>query len=498
MTLPSVLLPYQAAWILDESRVKVCEKSRQIGMSWVCALEAVLYASSERKRAQVSYIGYNAVMARNFIDDCIAWARILRVVVEADDDLIDPKTGFGRYSLRFRSGATIQALSSRPENFRSRGGLGIIDEAAFHADLPGLLKAVVPFLVWGGRVAILSTHNGTGSAFAKLIEDIRAGKTKYSLHRTTFDEAVAVGLYKRICEAQQIEWTEEREREWVAEIYALAGTNADEELRCIPSRSGGQYFDPGTIEVACSGSVRDAPVIRWAAPKGFAQRPDEERKAVIDAWIKDTIVPQCVRVGVHETCVLGEDFGRVADLTGIVIMIADVRGRCRVPLIVELRDTPYQQQVQVIRALVSALKVRRISCDATGNGGYVAERCVQLYGESMAKAQTITRAWYGEAMPPLRAALEDRTLSLPRDRGVISDLATVRVVDGLPSIPAAKVKRPGEQSRHGDLAIAIALAYAEMRVLTYGKPLDRSTRVRPEMSRTQRARSGISRGGGLW
>ena len=34
-------LPYQKAWILDNSRIKLMEKSRQIGMSWTCAYELV-------------------------------------------------------------------------------------------------------------------------------------------------------------------------------------------------------------------------------------------------------------------------------------------------------------------------------------------------------------------------------------------------------------------------------------------------------------------------
>lgn len=34
-------LPYQIAWIKDRSRIKLMEKSRQIGMSWTTAYSLV-------------------------------------------------------------------------------------------------------------------------------------------------------------------------------------------------------------------------------------------------------------------------------------------------------------------------------------------------------------------------------------------------------------------------------------------------------------------------
>ncbi|MFA5258090.1 MAG: hypothetical protein WC360_08065, partial [Opitutales bacterium] len=36
-----LLLPYQKRWICDSSRLKLMEKSRQVGMSWAAAYRAV-------------------------------------------------------------------------------------------------------------------------------------------------------------------------------------------------------------------------------------------------------------------------------------------------------------------------------------------------------------------------------------------------------------------------------------------------------------------------
>lgn len=71
---PTVLLPYQIRWQEDDARVKVCEKSRRIGLSWDEASEDALLAAS-RNGMDVFYIGYNKDMAQEFISDCADWAR---------------------------------------------------------------------------------------------------------------------------------------------------------------------------------------------------------------------------------------------------------------------------------------------------------------------------------------------------------------------------------------------------------------------------------------
>lgn len=43
----AVFLPFQSVWIRDESRIKLMEKSRQIGISWATA-----YGAAERAAAQ--------------------------------------------------------------------------------------------------------------------------------------------------------------------------------------------------------------------------------------------------------------------------------------------------------------------------------------------------------------------------------------------------------------------------------------------------------------
>ena len=240
MKIDSVLLPYQKKWVSDTASVKFYEKSRRIGVTWAEALDNVLTACSN-KGMDVWYIGYNKDMAKEYIETCAEWAKKLNQTASNiyDNELVDEDKKILSYSITFHSGFKITALSGRPSNLRGKQGKAVIDEAAFHDDLKETMKAALAFLIWGGKVAVISTHFGEDNIFNEYIEDIRKGRLNYSLHRTTFDDAINDGLYERVREITKMKTTKD---EWIASIYADYGESSDEELRCIPSKSGGAYF----------------------------------------------------------------------------------------------------------------------------------------------------------------------------------------------------------------------------------------------------------------
>jgi phage FluMu gp28-like protein len=165
----------------------------------------------------VWYIGYNQDMAREFIETCGDWARQFGQACEAVEEVLveDEDKDILAFRIRFASGHKITALSSRPSNLRGKQGVVVIDEAAFHHDLKELLKAAFALLIWGGRVRVISTHDGVENAFNELCEDIRAGRRKkYSLHRITLDDALQDGLYQRICLTKGDTWAAAAEVAW--------------------------------------------------------------------------------------------------------------------------------------------------------------------------------------------------------------------------------------------------------------------------------------------
>ena len=102
--------------------------------------------------------------------------------------------------------------------------------------------------------------------------------------------------------------------------------------------------------------------------------------------------------------------------------------------------------------------------DARGNGQYLAEQAQYRYGTRRVEAVMLTQAWYLEHMPPFKAAFEDGELEIPRDDEVASDLRALQVVKGIPRLPEGRTGAAGD--RHGDAAIALAMAHAASRCET--------------------------------
>jgi phage FluMu gp28-like protein len=410
------------------------------------------------------YIGYNLEMAREFIGDCAFWARHLHgLALEVEEFVFKDKDGGGdhdiqAFRIRFASGFEIVALSSRPRSLRGKQGFVIIDEAAFHDDLPELLKAALALLVWGGRVWIISTHNGEDNPFNELVQDVRAGRKPYKLMRTTFDDALEEGLYRRICLVRGLEWTPEGEAKWAADIRAFYGDDAAEELDCVPSRGAGVYLPRALIE-ACMNS--EYGVLRLACPEGFETKPDAERESFVQAWIEETLDPAIAALNPDLRSYFGEDFGRSGDLTVIWPLQEDTNLVRRSPFVVELHNVPFRQQEQVLFHLVDRLpRFMAGAMDARGNGQFLAEVAMQRYGATRIEQVMLSNQWYLDNMPRLKSAFEDQTIEIPRDADVLADLRAVRMEKGIAKVPEdARSRGSDGRQRHGDAAIALALAY---------------------------------------
>ncbi|KWO49249.1 terminase large subunit domain-containing protein [Burkholderia territorii] len=486
---PAVLLPYQQKWAADTSPVKVCEKSRRVGLSWGEAADSALLAASQRGM-DVWYVGYNKDMAQEFIRDCADWAKFYSLAadeIEETEEVFQDKDGdksILAYVIRFASGFRVTALSSRPSNLRGKQGRVIIDEAAFHEQLGELLKAAMALLMWGGQVHIISTHDGVDNAFNELVTDVRSGKKPYSLHRITFADAVQDGLYQRICLRKGEAWTDEGEAKWVKDIRASYGADAEEELDCVPKNSGGAWLSRALIESRMSA---DTPVLRWACKQGFEVLPDHIRAAECRDWLEATLGPLLATLPADARSYNGEDFGRTGDLTVHVPLIEQQNLIRRVPFIVELRNVPFRQQEQIAFYLLDRLpRFTGGAFDARGNGQYLAEIAMQRYGASRIQQVMLSETWYREHMPPVKAAFEDGTLDgLPKDADVLADLRAVQVIKGVPRIPDVRTTGQDDGKRHGDAAVAVALAYYASRELNKGPVTAKSRRRRSSVRMTE-------------
>lgn len=463
---PAVLLPYQQRWVADSSPLKVSEKSRRTGLTWAEAADDVTVAARTKAKQgmNVHYIGYNMDMAIEYIEACAMWAKVLFDVaarIEEGEEIFsedDPDKSIKTYTIRFASGHRIVALSSRPANLRGKQGRIVIDEAAFHDKLDELLKAALAMLIWGGDVRVISTHNGESNAFNELVQDIKQGRRKGVVQTIDFRQAVREGLFQRVCIRRGIAWTAEAEQEWLDEVYEFYGSGASEELDVVPAHGSGAWLSTALIEARMD---IDYPVLRFAAPKGFELRPESERELVVAEWLQFEVLPQIQRMDLQLVSGFGMDFGRSGDLS-VLLPHQITRLLKRVmPFAIELRNVPFAQQRQILYFVLDRIpRFRSGAMDARGNGQQLAEEAMQKYGASRIELVMATQQWYAEHMPPVKTAFEDATIVLPRDRDIRDDLRSVKVVRGIPTVPAERSQESGGGGkRHGDAAVAVALSW---------------------------------------
>ncbi|EJF5340930.1 hypothetical protein M8V30_000670 [Salmonella enterica] len=465
-----VLLGYQVKWFEDESQICIAEKSRRTGLTWAEAARNVITAAKPRKRGgrNVFYVGSKQEMALEYISACALFARAFNQLAQADvyeqtfwDS--EKKEEILTYMIRFpNSSFKIQALSSRPSNLRGLQGDVVIDEAAFHESLDELLKAAMALTMWGARVRIISTHNGVDNLFNQYIQEAREGRKDYSVHRITLDDAIADGLYKRICYVTGQVWSPQTEKKWRDDLYRNAPSkeDADEEYGCVPKKSGGAYIPHALIELAMVCSV---PILTFEAPEDFLSRAAWLRESEINAWCEAHLKPLLNALNEHSRYSFGEDFARRGDLTCFTLLEITEDLQKREAFRVELRNMPYDQQKQIMLYILT--RVTRLigaAFDATGNGGYLAEAAFERFGPELVDRVMLSAKWYGEWMPKLKAEFEDQNIFVARHQTTLDDLRHIKVVAGTPQIDKGRTKDENATAagsrRHGDFAVALCMA----------------------------------------
>lgn len=470
-----VLMEHQADWIADESTLKICAKGRRTGITFAEALDCTLIAAAKRSAGgqNVFYIPDTKPKGREFIGYAAHFARTVskEMLTIEDGVFIDQlKDGTTRnissYIIKFASGFRIEALSSRPENIRGLQGTVVIDEAAFHRDVKEVIDAVGALLIWGGKIRIISSHNGVRSPFNELIKEAQAKKNGFKVHTYSFGDAVKNGLYERVCLIKGEEWSQEAQDKWEAEIRSAYGTRTAkmaQELDAIPAESEGSALSRVLIESCMSADL--PPVVRWYRPDDFKNLSDHERALQATIFCQNELLPLLNALDPRRQHVFGGDFARSGDKTAFVIYEIGADLVRRAKLVVELKNITFDEQRDILFYIGDRLPRRMAGAlDARGNGQYLAEKARQRWGESMQEVM-LSRAWYAANMVPYIEAFGDKTVLYPVDPDILADHQALAYVEGIVKVPDEYSAR-GEDGfeRHGDTAPAGALAYYASRL----------------------------------
>ncbi|MDO4795850.1 MAG: terminase family protein [Brachymonas sp.] len=420
----AIFLPFQAAWIKDQSRLKLMEKSRQIGLSWSTA-----YAANERTAAQGArhdqwVSSRDDLQARLFIEDCKMWAGIMNLAAQdLGEVVIDPKDKITAYVLQFASGKRIHSMSSNPDAQAGKRGGRILDEFALHPDPRKLWSIAYPGITWGGNMEIISTHRGSHNFFNGLVREAREGGNpkNISLHRVTLEDALNQGFLYKL--QQMLPADDERQAMDEAAYFDFIRAGAadeesfQQEYMCNPADDDIAFLEYDLI--AASEYASDVDWTRCQSGRLFA----------------------------------GIDIGRKHDLT--VLWVVEELGDVRYTRHVEtLRGMTKSQQEAILWPWIE--RCDRVCIDQTGLGIGWVDDAQDKFGSYKVEGVTFTPRSKEEMAYPVRGAMEDRRLRIPYDPHIRADLRSLTKQ----TTSAGNVRFTAERSKdgHADRFWALALA----------------------------------------
>lgn len=379
----AIFLPYQGRWITDPSRLKLMQKSRQIGLSWSTAYAADERTASEDARVDQWVSSRDDLQARLFLEDCKMWAGIMnQAAKDLGEVVIDPKNKISAYVLEFANGRRIHSMSSNPDAQAGKRGGRILDEFALHPDPRKLWSIAYPGITWGGAMEIISTHRGSQNFFNQLVREIvEGGNPKgISLHTVTLQNALDDGFLFKL---QQM-------------------LPADDERQAMDEA---QYFD--FIRAGCADEE--------SFQQEYMCNPADDDVAFLEYdLIASAEYPQTANWKQLESGRLfaGIDIGRKSDLTvlWVVELLGDVLYTRHIERLQNMRKS---DQERIIWPWLA--RCDRACIDATGLGIGWADDAQDQFGESRIEAVTFSTRVKEALAYPIRGAMEDRKLRIPYD-----------------------------------------------------------------------------------
>lgn len=392
----TLLLPYQSKWVKDTARLKIAEKSRQIGWTWATAFGLVRRKGVQDARLDAWISSRDDIQARLFLEDCKNFANILHIGAKSLGEQLIDEDRHSAYVLQMANGLRLHSMSSNPDAQAGKRGDRVLDEFALHPDPRKLYSIAYPGITWGGSMEIFSTHRGTANFFNQLILEIKEkGNPKgFSLHRITLEDALNDGFLYKLQGALPLD--DPRQEMDEAEYFNFIRSGCadeesfQEEYMCVPSDDATAFI---TFELL----------------DGCKYQPGV-------VWEKDLADCRNLYVGV--------DVGRKHDLF-VVWVAEEVSGHLFTRKVLTLQGKTYSEMEAELYWILDSYDVARCCVDATGLGNQFAERAAQRFGYRvepiMFTAKSKEEMAYG-----LRSRMEDRTFHIPDDRQIFADFRAIR------------------------------------------------------------------------
>lgn len=425
-----LFLAFQGHWVEDHSRLKLMEKSRQIGISWSTAYALVERTAAAGALADQWVSSRDDLQARLFIEDCKMWAQLLDMAAQdLGEVVLNDKDKITAYVIQFANGRRIHSMSSNPDAQAGKRGGRCLDEFALHPDPRKLWSIAYPGITWGGSLEIISTHRGSHNFFNQLIREVREnGNPKnISLHRVTLQDALDQGflfkLQQKLPQGHEVQAMDEAAYFDFIKAGCADEESFQQEYMCQPADDDSAFLEYDLI-ASCEYGAGE----QWE----YTLQQLESARGRLYA---------------------GVDIGRKHDLTvmWILELLGDVlytRG------IITLRNMAKPDQEKVLWPLFALMQ--RVCIDKTGLGIGWVDDAQRKFGEYRIEGVTFTNAVKESLAYPVRGRMQDKKLRIPYKPEIRADLRAVTKV----TTSAGNIRFTAERTQdgHADRFWALALA----------------------------------------
>lgn len=384
-------MPYQVAWLQDESQIKLYEKSRRIGLTFVQAFEDVRDAGI-LGLYNVWFSSNNETNAREYIDYCKKYAKALNAVFEMSEAKLIEDSDALTFVLNFKNGRKITGLSSSPNQLHGKGGKIVLDEFARRDNEMEVWEAASPAaLVWGYPIRIISTHRGKGSVFYSFIKRLERGELTWKHYKTTFVDAVRQGLADK---SLRKKCTAEEQDAYIEQIRRSVGDESiwAQQFMCEPMDENETFVTYTLLEKAATAELLPFDQL-WECKALFA----------------------------------GLDIGRFKDLS-LLWIIEEVNPNLFITRhILPIQGTNFPRQEQIIGQYLNELpNLRRLCIDRTGMGIGITDHLQAIYGESRIEGVNFSGPVKESMAFRMKKCLEDLSFLIPPDRSIMDDFQLIK------------------------------------------------------------------------
>ena len=441
---PVRLEPYQVAFLQNRARFRWVTKARQVGFSWLLALEA-LARCHLRDGYTAVFVSYNLsdatekiAMARHFFEELPRGLQ-KRLVTDSRTELSFESPGGGA-----RVSRIISVPSRAPRG--KKGDIALDELAHYLGDRETYAGSTALILRSDGQLTGCSTPLGQRGVFWEIAtEELRA----YPHHVR-----------------QVVPW-------WLCRFFCNDVSTAAREAALMPTADAVERF--GRVPIH---EQFDSLPIEDFEQELCAKFVDESYSfypydLILPNTLEDLVLAEGFE-GVPKPdgrLVAGFDVGRKHDRSELALF-EDRGGRLVCRMLRTYIQTPFAGQEADLRRMLDVLPIARLSIDQSGIGMHLAENLARDYPQVV--PETFTAATKERWATDFKILLQRRNVDLPRSRDLVGQIHSIKKR----VLPSGNVTFDAERNEqgHADRFWAIALA-CQMERQAVKRAIEESVRV---------------------